>query len=83
MRYPFIHSVETLSLHWSRMDENLFLDIQRLKRKLNNPGFLPSPKFPMSWDMDINRQNSSFLILDREKGGEEGGKGSFYLLNIT
>lgn len=44
---PFIHSVETLSLHWSRMDKNFFLDIQRLKRKLNNPGFLPSPKFRM------------------------------------
>lgn len=53
----------------------------KTKGKLNNPGF-PPIKFSMSWDMEIERLDSPFLILSGRMGGKEARKGNSYLLNI-
>lgn len=65
MSYSFIHSAVRLSPYYSRIDKkrNLFLDIQKIKGKPNNSGFCPL-EFSMSWDMDIERPDSRFLIFD-------------------
>ena len=58
---------------------NLFLVIPKKKKErkketkgnLNNLRFSPSS---VSWDMEIERLDSSLLILSGREGGEDGGR---------
>ena len=62
---------------WSKIGKkgNLFLVIPKKKKQtkgnLNNLRFSPSS---VSWDMEIERLDSSLLILSGREGGEDGGK---------